>query len=221
METEALEISRAQRILNQLTLPLKNAFFGKQNQRLEFLMDSYFKLSTEGRTAVFFGGIALGLLTLVAIIVTYIFALGMLQKQLDDAFAAANKLRDLGSNYLSVKAQFNELEQKISSANQNLVMISLLEQKAKDLGLSTNGFPPQLPVTDFPASNPLSEKYQAAKVEFRVSNISIKKILDFVVAVETSPHMLRVSSLKIKGLYQNKMYFDSTFEVEGTVTKKQ
>ena len=32
--------------------------------------------------------------------------------------------------------------------------------------------------------------------------------------------MLHVVSLKIKGLYQNKLFFDATLEVEATVAKR-
>ena len=112
------------------------------------------------------------------------------------------------------------LEQKLEAANQGLVLISVLETKAKELGLATSGFPPQLPTTDLPAGNPLADKYQNAKVGFRVSNLSLKKIADYVIAIETTQHMLRVSSLKVKSTYQNKLYFDATFEVEGTVAKR-
>ena len=116
--------------------------------------------------------------------------------------------------------QFLDLEQKLEAANQGLVVISVLEQKAKELGLATSGFPPQLPTTEFPEGNPLASKYQNAKVEFRVSNVSLKKLIDYVIAVEGTPNMLRVTSLKIKSLYQNKLYFDATVEVEATVAKR-
>ncbi len=79
---------------------------------------------------------------------------------------------------------------------------------------------PQLPTTELPSFNPLAEKFQNAKVEFRLSNASLKKIVDYVLAIENAPHMLKVTSLKIKALYQNKLYFDATLEVEGIVSKK-
>ena len=204
----------------QWLVPLRTAIFGRQNERLEFIMDSYFKLPPEGRTGALVGGFATGILVLAGLVALYIAALGNLQGKLDEAFEATNKLREAHTAHAMNKQKFTELETKLEAANQGLVLISVLETKAKELGLATSGFPPQLPTTDFPAGNPLAAKYQNAKVEFRVSNVSLKKIADFVIAVESTPHMLRVSSLKVKSLYQNKLYFDATFEVEGTVAKR-
>ena len=206
--------------LAQWMVPVRTAIFGRQNERLEFLMDSYFKLPPEGRTGVLVGGAVFGALFLVGIVVLYLAALGSLQGRLDSAFEATNKLREAHTSHSMIKQKFTDLEQKIAAANQNLIPISVLEQKAKELGLAASGFPPQLPVTDLPVNNPLAEKYQNAKIEFRVSNVSLKKIIDFVIAIESTPHMLRVTSLKVKALYQNKLFFDATFEVEGTVAKR-
>ncbi len=200
--------------------PMRSLIFGRQNERIEFVRDSYFKLPPEGRTAVLVGGTVLGVFTLFGFIAIYIAALGSLQGKLDQAFEATNILREAHQTHLITKQKFSDLENKLQSANQGLVVISVLESKAKELGLATSGFPPQLPVTDLPVNNPLADKYQNAKVEFRISNASLKKIIDFVIAIEGTNHMLHVVSLKIKGLYQNKLFFDATLEVEATVAKR-
>jgi hypothetical protein len=203
-----------------ITTPLKNLILGRQNERIEFLMDSYFKLSPEGRTSVIVGSIIGAIFFVFLVITAYIMALGSLQSRLDEAFSATNKLRELQQSYSIVDSNFRSLEEQISAANEGLVFISVLEQKSKDLGLTASGFPPQLPLTDLPATNPLSKRYQSSKVEFRLSNAPLKKIIDLVVAIESTPHLLRVSSLRIRALYQNKLYFDANLEVEGVVTRK-
>jgi hypothetical protein len=205
---------------SQLSAPLRTLVFGKQNERLEYVMDSYFKLPPEGRSAVIFGSIVLSIVLLVAIVTGYVAALGSLQSRLDEAFEAMNKLKESHTAHSLTKQKFSDLEQKLEASTQGLVVISVLEQKAKELGLTTSGFPPQLPSTELVQGNPLAEKYQNAKVEFRVNNASLKKIMDYVIAIEGTQHMLRVSSLKIRSLYQNKLFFDATFEVEGIVAKR-
>lgn len=206
--------------LSALTTPLRHIILGRQNERIEFLMDSYFKLSPEGRTAVIVGGILASILFVILVIATYIMALGGLQTRLDEAFAATNKLRELQQTHAIVDASFKSLEQQINAANEGLAVIPVLEQKANELGLTASGFPPQLPQTDLPATNPLSKTFQNAKVEFRLANAPLKKIIDLVVAIESTPHLLRVTSLRIRALYQNKLYFDANLEVEGVVTKR-
>ena len=211
--------SASKRFAN-LTTPFRNLVLGRQNERIEFLMDSYFKLSPEGRTTVIVAGILAAILFVMVVIGIYIGALGSLQNRLDEAFAATNKLRELQQSYAIVDTSFRSLEQQITAANEGLAVIPVLEQKAKELGLTASGFPAQLPQTDLPATNPLSKTFQSAKVDFRLSNAPLKKIIDLVIAIESTPHLLRVTSLRIRALYQNKLYFDANLEVEGVVTKK-
>lgn len=214
-----METQQVQKGIANIFAPVRSAIFGRQNERIEFLMDSYFKLTPEWRSAVLVGGVFASALSVMGIVALYLAALGGLQERLDQAFEATNQLKSYKHSYAITKQKFSDLEQKLEAANQNLVLISVLETKAKELGLAASNFPPQLPTTELPPNNPLSNTYQSAKVEFRVSNVSLKKIVEFVIAIENLPHMLRVSSLKIKALYQNKLYFDATFEVEGIVKK--
>jgi hypothetical protein len=193
--------------------------FGKQNARIEYLMDSYFKLPPEGKSGVVAGGIALGILLVVGIIAMYLAALSSLQTKLDVAFEATNKLREIHSAHIVTNQRFKDLDERLNTASQGLVLISILEKKAKDLEIPATGFPAQVPTTDLPTTNPFNDKYQTAKVEFRASNISLKKIIEFIIAIESTPHLLRVSSLKIRSLYQTKLFFDATFEVEATQSK--
>jgi hypothetical protein len=202
------------------TNPIKNIVFGRQNERIEFLMDSYFKLSPEGRTSVIVGGVLGAALFLILVVALYLAALGNLQRKLDEAFAATNKLRELQQSYAVVDTSFRSLSQQVSAANEGLAFIPVLEQKAKELGLTASGFPAQLPRVDLASTNPLATSFQNAKVEFRLSNAPLKKIIDLVIAIESTPHLLRVTSLRIRALYQNKLFFDANLEVEGLVTKQ-
>lgn len=56
--------------------------------------------------------------------------------------------------------------------------------------------------------------------EFRISNVSLQKIIDFVVDIESDNKLLRVTDLRIKGIYQNKLYFDAMFAVDGIEMKR-
>ena len=209
-----------EKALPQWLTPLRTALLGRQDERLDYIMDSYFKLSPEARVAALLGAAAVGVLLLAGIVLVYLAALSGLQDRLNDAFEATNKIQSVRYQHSVVKQKFSELEKKLEEANQNLSLISVLENKAKELGLTASGFPPQLPVTELPATNPLSAKYQVTKIDFKVPNVSIKKIMDYVIALESAPHMLKVTSLKIKARYQDKLFFDTSLEVEATVAKK-
>jgi len=51
-------------------LPVREIIFGKQNERIEYFMDSYFKLPSEGRTAVVAGAFIVAGLTVFGFIWT-------------------------------------------------------------------------------------------------------------------------------------------------------
>ena len=66
-----------------------------------------------------------------------------------------------------------------------------------------------------PVDNPLSEKAQEVKVEMRMPNISIPRLMSFLVEVEKSNKYLKVQDLQIRGRYGTKLYFDGQAKVRG------
>jgi hypothetical protein len=204
-------------------LPVREVIFGKQNERIEYFMDSYFKLPPEGRTAVVAGGILFAILLVIGFIGIYLSALNGLQSRLDESFQAVNKLRAKQVDYAITKKKFDELDRRISNVTQSLQILSLLEEKAKSLELQISGNNKTDKASsekDFIKGTLLADKYKATRSEFRVSNVSLKRVIDFVVAIESDDKLLRVSDLRVKGLYQNKLFFDATFAVDGIELKK-
>jgi len=205
-------------------LPIRELIFGKQNERIEYFMDSYFKLPAEGRTAVIAGAFLLAGLTVFGFIWLYLSALTNLQTRLDQSFQAMNTLRAKQVEYTVTKKKFDELEKRIANVTSSLQILSLLNDKSKSLGI--NEFPginkndKPSSEKDFIRSTLLSDKYKTVRSEFRLSSVSLKKIIDFVVAIESDDKMLRVTDLRIKGLFQNKLFFDATIAVDSIEAKK-
>jgi hypothetical protein len=199
---------------------LKQWIFGKQNERMEFIMDSYFKLSPEQRSGTLIGMGVFGILVLFGLIIIYISMLSSLQQQLDKAYFRASQLRDISLEFMATKQKFNDLQQKLNTANQAGSILTFLEGKTREMGIQ-GVFPSQIPMTEFPPSHPLSKGYSQAKLDYKASNLSLKKIIELVIAVENSPQMYKVSSLNIKGTYQNKVFFDAALEIEGLALKNK
>ena len=204
-------------------LPVREIVFGKQNERIEYFMDSYFKLPPEGRTAAIASGIVLAALIVLAFVGIYISALNSLQSRLDEAFWAVNTLRDKQVEFAVIKKKYDELDKRLSNVTQSYQTLSLLEEKAKSKGLQISGNnKSEKPSNeeDFIKSSLLKENYKSMRSEFRISNVSLQKIIDFVVDIESDNKLLRVTDLRIKGLYQNKLYFDAMFAVDGLEMKR-
>jgi hypothetical protein len=218
---EAQEHSQSE--IPRWLLPVRELVFGKQNERIEYFMDSYFKLPPEGRTAAIASGIALAIIIVLALVGVYISALNSLQKRLDESFWAVNTLRDKQIEFAVNKKKYDELEKRLANVTQSLQILSLLEEKAKSKGLQISGNnKSEKPSTekDFVNSTLLKEQYKSMRTEFRISNVSLQKIIDLVVDIESDNKLLRVTDLRIKGLYQNKLYFDAMLAVDGVEIKR-
>lgn len=224
MNATASEASEnAQGDIPKWLLPLREVVFGKQNERIEYFMDSYFKLPPEGRTVVVAGAFLLAGLVVFCFIAIYLSALSSLQSRLDYSFQAINKLRTKQVDYAVTKRKFDDLDKRIANVTGSLQILSVLEEKAKTLELQISGntkTDKSAGDKDFIRGTLLADKYKSTRSEFRVSNVSLKKIIDLVVAIESDDKLLRVSDLKIKGLYQNKLFFDASFAVDGIEPKK-
>lgn len=218
---EAQEHSQSE--IPRWLLPVRELVFGKQNERIEYFMDSYFKLPPEGRTAAIASGIALAIILVLALVGVYLSALNSLQKRLDESFWAVNTLRDKQIEFAVNKKKYDELEKRLANVTQSLQILSLLEEKAKSKGLQISGNnKSEKPSTekDFVNSTLLKEQYKSMRTEFRISNVSLQKIIDLVVDIESDNKLLRVTDLRIKGLYQNKLYFDAMLAVDGVEIKR-
>jgi hypothetical protein len=199
----------------QLFAPVRSAIFGRQNERLEYLMDSYFKLSPEQRTAVVVGGVLAMILLLVGIISLYLSALSGLQSDLDSAFAATNKLKEVQTVHQIARQRYEELDGMLRD-NANLSLITLIESKAKEMGVTVGDFPSQQEVAPptAPLSNSAFKNHRVAKIRFSISKAGLKKIVEFVVELEKLKNRLRVTSLTIKRGFVDKLYLDASVEVE-------
>ncbi len=215
-----VQTAQAQETWKEWKEKLRSSLFGRQNERVEAAIDFYFRLSPDARTGLFAGSAAGAVVLILGILALYIGGLRSLQGNLDGAFSASSEIQTLKRTDGAVKERFTDLQERLTAAAQGLALVSVLDDMAKEMGLSASGFPAQLPLTEFTPPNPLAGKFQTAKVEFKIANASIRKLVEFVLAIESTPHLLRVSQLKIKGLYQNKQLFDASLEVEATVSKK-
>jgi hypothetical protein len=87
------------------------------------------------------------------------------------------------------------------------------EKIANDLGVTIEGISDQkVPLA---AENPLSDKLQEIRVEMRLPNISIPRLLNFVVEIEKSGKYLKVQDLQIRARYGTKLFFDGQIKVRG------
>lgn len=199
--------------VSSLFLPMKRKLFGTNNETIDFLMDSFYKLSSEQRAAtVFGGGVAAVFLTL-GIFWFYFSRIAALEGELNRSFNMLHELRSLKAQYAAEQGRYDRLIGNIARKTNTLRTKPFFEEKAQALGIEMQGLndkPEPLPI-----ENPLSQKMSYVKVEVRLPKISIPRLLSLLSDVEKSGNYLSVEDLTIRNRLGTKLYFDADVEFRG------
>ncbi|WP_397601735.1 hypothetical protein [Silvanigrella sp.] len=201
--------------LAQVTQTIKTFIFGENNSRLDYLIKNFYRLNHERRSLIIVSSIISAIVLFTLTIIIYLVGLFSLQNKLSSAYSNSNALKEVRPAYVAVQTNFDELENGIKSTNANLSLISLLDQKAKDLGLQISGFPVKPIISKLPNQNPLAEQFQKVSVDFKLSGVSLKKMMEYINSAEQMPNKLKVSKFRLISITEAKLYFDVLLTVEG------
>ena len=114
---------------------IKRKVFGSNNERLDFVMDSFYKLSPQQQTgALFAAGLILAVLVL-GIFGVYFSRIQALESELNDGFEALRELRTLSTNYRHEKARMDWLVKRVESKTSNIRPKSFFSKKADQVGV--------------------------------------------------------------------------------------
>lgn len=192
---------------------VRSRLFGVNNEKLDFIMDSFYKLSPEQRTGVLAGIVVAIALFVLSAVGLYFSQVDGLKKDLSNSFAALHELQMLRSVYETENKNFEKLVDTISRRSRSTQLKPFFEKTAQDIGVTLEGLTDQrVPLS---ADNALSEKIQEVRVDMRLPNISIPRLMSFMVEVEKSNRYLRVQDLQIRGKYGTKLFFDGQMKVRG------
>jgi hypothetical protein len=192
---------------------LRKRLLGANNEKLDFFMDSFYKLSPNQRTGVLAGIVGVIALFVLAAFALYFSQVSRLKTDLNDSFAALHELKTLRASYEQENKNFDKLVETIDKKTRSVSIKPFFEKIANDMGVTIEGLSDAR--TPLAAENPLSEKVQEVRVEMRLPNISIPRLMTFLVEVEKSNKYLRVQDLQIRGRYGTKLFFDAQVKVRG------
>jgi len=190
-------------LLNRLRLKV----FGANNERLDFVLDSFNKLQPNqqrgalaGLSALFFVFILLG-------IWLYNYQVGELHKELSESYAGLRQFRSLGDEYRQEAEAFGGLVDSVKRKVDPASSKAMLDQMAKKMGINIG----QLDERDVTASEEtaLSKELREVSVDVSMDNISLAKLIKFLTEVEKSGKFVRVGDLRIRSRYGTKLYFDA------------
>jgi hypothetical protein len=192
---------------------LRARLFGANNERLDFFMDSFYKLSPSQRTGALAGVVgAIALLVMLAVLL-YFSQVNRLKSDLSNSFAALHELEALKQTYEAENANFEKLIDVVSRKTKQVKMKPFFEKIGNDQGVTIEGLAETR--AELPADSALAGKMAEVKVDMRLPNISIPRLLTFAIEVEKAGNYVRVQDVTIRGKYGTKLYFDAQIKARG------
>jgi hypothetical protein len=199
-----------EKIKNQwalLTAELRKRLFGANNENLDLLVDSFYKLEPQQRNGVIIGGVVGLVVIVVGFLGLYFAQVNSLNRELNRRFDALYEIRDLRAEYQREDRRFQALVDAISGGAASMRIKPFFEKIANEQGVQLEGLSEMK--APLPAENALGERFQEVKVEMRLNNISIPKLLNFIVEVEKGGGFVRIQDLQIRARYGTKLFFDA------------
>lgn len=192
---------------------IRRRLFGANNEKLDFLMDSFYKLNPNQQTGVLAGIVAIIAVFVLGAFLLYFSQVNRLKDDLSNSFAALHELQALKAAYEIENKNFEKLVDVIQRKTKQTSLKPFFEKIGNDLGVTIEGLNDQK--APLPGDSPLADKMQEVRVDMRLPNISIPRLLSFIVEIEKSNKYLRVQDLQIRGRYGTKLYFDAQVKVRG------
>ena len=197
---------------------LRSRVFGANNERLDFLMDSFYKLSAPQQSAVFAGLVGVVTLFVLSALVLYFSQVASLNRELSMSLAARHELEALRSDFARENQRFERLTSQLRNRTSDLRMKPFFEKIGIDQGVQIEGLTDQR--VPLPEDNALSKAaFQSVKVDLRVNNISIPKLLNFMMEIEKANNFIRIRDLQIRGRFGTRLYFDGQITARGYASR--
>lgn len=205
-----------EKIRNQVavvTTEIRKRIFGANNENLDLLVDSFYKLEPQQRNAVIAGSIAGLCLIVFGFVGLYFAQISSLNRELNKRFDALYEIRELKADYQREDRRFQSLADALTGSSSSVRIKPFFEKIANEQGVQIEGLNESK--SALPAENALSEKFQEVRVDMRLNNISIPRLLNFIVEVEKGGGFIRIQDIQIRSRYGTKLFFDAQIKARG------
>lgn len=200
-----------QSIIARTVDQVRRSLFGANNERIDFLMDSFYKLSPQHQTSVL-AGVAGGLLVFVLGAFTVYFSrINALEDELNQSFDALQEVRNLSATYDQELRRYQELKTVVQRNAAEFKPKPFFESKANQVGVAITDLRSQ--DAELPAESPLAQDFRYVSVEFKLPKVSLPRLLKFIEEVEKANSNLNIHSLQIRTRYGDRLFFETSAKV--------
>lgn len=190
---------------------IRKSLFGANNERIDFLMDSFYKLSPQHQTSVL-AGVAGGLLIFVLGAFTVYFSrINALEDELNQSFDALQEVRNLTASYDQEMRRYQDLKAVVSRNASEFKPKPFFESKANQVGVAITDLRSQ--DAEIPAESPLAQDFRYVAVEFKLPKVSLPRLLKFVEEVEKANSNLNIHNLQVRTRYGDRLFFETSAKV--------
>lgn len=204
--------------LNTYLKPLRIRLFGANNERIDFIMDSFYKLNPSQRNGILAGGVVIIGILILSAFALYFTGVKSLENELSQSVASLQELRRYKQLDQAEEKRFTKLKESIEAKTRGLSFKPFFEKLSKEKGITFKDLNEK--EVELDSSNPLSEVVKEVQIELRIPQISIPRLLNFITEVEKAERLIRVKNIRITGQYGNKLYFETSVTFRGYSTQK-
>ncbi len=185
---------------------LRDLVFGKNNERLDFALDSFYKLPSQRRAAVLATlASAFGFLV-ISIFFLYFSRVNALDSSLNASAVALREFYVHQAENEEAKADLKLLEGRIKSRLQGFSIKPFFEKISSETGVEIRST--KVKGAETVVLEELSSFLSEQDVEIVIASISLPKLLKFISTIEKSQNYIRVKDLRIRDLSGKKLYFE-------------
>lgn len=199
--------------ISRVVEQVRRSIFGVNNERIDFLMDSFYKLSPQHQTAAMAGAAGVLLVFVLGAFIVYFSRISALEDELNASFDALQEVRNLSSNYDQELRRYQELKAIVSRNASDFKPKPFFESKANQVGVQIVDLRSQ--DAEIPAESPLAQDFRYVSVEFKLPKVSLPRLLKFVEEVEKSNANLNIHSLQVRTRYGDRLFFETSAKVVG------
>jgi hypothetical protein len=186
---------------------------GDNNEKIDFLMDSFYKLEPNQRILVMSGAGA-SLVGVVGIILSiYFSSAAAIENELDEGFDALYSLQAARKKLSSEEKRYTLLLDNIKKKSRSLAIKPFIEKTAKSTDVTIRDLSQRS--SDLPADVILSEKLKFVNANLNLSKVSVPRLIKFLLEIERSQSFLTVDDLQIRSRHSDKLFFDAKLKIRG------
>ncbi len=202
---------QVQSVFSRVIFQVRRSLFGMNNERIDFLMDSFYKLSPQQQTGLLAGVAGALLVFVLGAFTIYFSRINALEDELNQSFDALQEIRTLNANYEQELKRFQELKGIVSRNSMDFKPKPYFESKSNQVGVQIQDLRSQ--DSDIASDSPLATDFRYSTVEFRLPKVSLPRLLKFIEEVEKGNPSLNFHSLQVRTRYGDRLFFETNAKV--------